>query len=65
MTLKELRLKNELTLMQVANKLGYVYPSSYRKIETGEQVLKVDQVKKLADLYGCSEQKILEESYSL
>lgn len=64
MTLKELRLKKNLTLIQVANALGYTYPSSYRKIEEGDQELKVNQVQTLAKLYNCSEQKILETSYS-
>lgn len=62
--LKELRIKKNLTLLDVSQKLGYKYPSSYRKIEEGHQVLKIDQVKILAEIFDCSEQKILDSSYS-
>ena len=64
MSLKELRKKNNLTLLEVANSLGYKYPSSYRKIENGEQILKANQIKVLANIFNCSEQKILILSYS-
>lgn len=64
MSLKELRLESGLTLLEVANHLGYKYPSSYRKIENGEQPLKVSQVKCLSSLFKCSEQKILRFFYS-
>lgn len=64
MNLKELRKMNNLTLLEVANSLGYKYPSSYRKIENGEQALKVNQIKILATIFNCSEQKILTSSYS-
>lgn len=62
--LKSLRINNNLTLLEVANSLGYKYPSSYRKIENGEQTLKANQIKVLAKLFNCSEQKILNSSYS-
>lgn len=62
--LKDLRERNNLTLLEVSLKLGYKYPSSYRKIEIGEQSLKIEQIKILANLFNCSEEKILESSYS-
>lgn len=62
--LKQLRREQNLTLLEVSQKLGYKYPSSYRKIEEGYQSLKVEQVKVLAEIFKCSEQKILESSYS-
>ena len=65
LSLKELRLSKGKTLLEVANVLGYKYPSNYRKIEVGEQQLKASQVKILAIFFECSEQKILNSCYSI
>lgn len=63
-TLKQMREQKELTLLDVALKLGYKYPSSYAKIEKGEQQLKSTQIMLLADLFCVSKEKILQTSYS-
>lgn len=63
--LKQMREQKELTLLDVALKLGYKYPSSYAKIEKGEQQLKSNQIMLLADLFCVSKEKILQASYSI
>ncbi|MFY8331891.1 helix-turn-helix domain-containing protein [Vagococcus carniphilus] len=63
-TLENLRKAQNLTLLDVAQELGYKYPSSYRKIETGEQKLKSDQILKLSSLFKVDDKKILNSSYS-
>lgn len=62
--LKKIRKEKGLTLSEVSNYLGYMYPGSYTKIENGKQKLRGDQVIKLAKLFGVSEKKILQKSYS-
>ncbi|MFB8466685.1 helix-turn-helix domain-containing protein [Enterococcus thailandicus] len=64
-TLKEIRKEKNITLLVAANELGYRYPSSYAKIETGKQPLKSNQIPILANLFEVSEEKILKSSYSL
>lgn len=63
-TLKDMRMEQNLTLLDVAEKLGYKYASSYRKIEEGNQSLKAEQISVLAILFKCSEEKILRSCYS-
>ena len=63
-TLKELREKNKLTLLDVSLKLGYKYPSSYRNIESGEQQLKSNQIILLAEIFSVPKEKILRSFYS-
>lgn len=49
--LKELRIIKKASQKQIANSL-YVERSTYAKWETGRVMLRVDQLKDLANLYG-------------
>lgn len=65
MELKKIRVVRGLTQKEMADILGYHTPSAYRKLETGEQQLRVDQAVKLAKKLDVPISFFIPESYSL
>ena len=51
MTIKELRLKNQMTQEDLASRLG-ITRGAITMIETGKNRLTVDTAKKIADVFG-------------
>lgn len=57
--LKDIRKSKGLTMMDMAEILGYKYAGSYRKLETGEQELRVSQINILSKTLKITKEKIL------
>ena len=53
MTLKEIRLKNEMSQEQLAEKLN-INRSTIAMIETGKNQLTVQLAKQIAEIFGCN-----------
>ncbi|SDX75203.1 helix-turn-helix domain-containing protein [Tepidimicrobium xylanilyticum] len=51
--IKKKRLEMNLSLQDVANKLGFKNASTYLKYENGDYSFKADMLPKLAELYKC------------
>lgn len=62
--LKKIRVSRGVTLTHMAHLLGYKSVSSYRKLETGETILKADQLMIIAREFNIKPEKILGKSYS-
>ncbi|KRK40847.1 helix-turn-helix transcriptional regulator [Loigolactobacillus bifermentans] len=61
--IKEERLKRELTLQQMADKLGVKSKSDYFKRETGDTNFKPAELPVLAELFGVDLEKIFVKSF--
>lgn len=62
--LKELREKNGYTQQQTANYLG-LDQSYIAKIEKGERVINIGMLQKLADLFGCELNEVIDKTNNL
>lgn len=63
MSLRSIRVLKGYSQLSVAKALGYSNASSYRKIETGIQSLRVDQLILLSNFYGVAPSFLLKSSY--
>ncbi len=60
MNLKEIRLKNEMSQTELAEKLG-INRSTIAMIETGKNHLTVQMAKRVAEIFGCDWKELLED----
>jgi putative transcriptional regulator len=60
MTLKEIRLKNEMSQEQLAEKLN-INRSTIAMIETGKNQLTVQLAKQIAEILGCNWTEMFED----
>lgn len=60
MTLKEIRLKNEMSQEQLAEKLN-INRSTIAMIETGKNQLTVSLAKQIAEIFGCNWTELFED----
>lgn len=50
--LKELRLEHGFTHKQMANFLGYKYPSGYSNLETGRNKVSLENARKISEIFN-------------